>query len=173
VTYYWIDIPTLASTVQREELYRLASNGDSNIVLFNQGWRPPARLKIAAILPIWPTDIINTEKYFPGTTPPNPYASVSDVNAPVYQSPPEPFVPRQFHAGAMWMLGYEHCDSITKEWFWRPETQLLSVEDLRQAYETVRGIGGNLLLNVPPDKTGRLPAAYVKRLNELKTALGL
>ena len=42
------------------------------------------------------------------------------------------------------------------------------VKELYGLYKTARAAGGNLLLNVPPDNTGRIPEADVKALMELK-----
>jgi alpha-L-fucosidase len=47
------------------------------------------------------------------------------------------------------------------------------MDDVNQSINR-RGIhaaGGNLLLNVPPDRTGRIPEYHVKALMELKEAI--
>lgn len=172
VTYYWIDIPGLASRSQREQLYRIASAGGQNLVLFNHGWKPPEQLVISQVQRLaWPTDIINTEKFFPGAKPPRAASDITEVNAELYMQEPARFDPRQSFEGHEWELGYEHCVSIANYWFWHPDDGPVPLDELVRDYEMTRRIGGNVLLNVPPDNIGRLPEAHVRRLMELKAAL--
>lgn len=58
-------------------------------------------------------------------------------------------------------------------WFWSPNSDhtLRSVDYLMQAYYNSIGRGGNLLVNLTPDTTGRIPEAEVKRLKEFGDAL--
>ncbi|MFB7597826.1 alpha-L-fucosidase [Streptomyces sp. NPDC056160] len=61
------------------------------------------------------------------------------------------------------------CDvSIRDGWFYHPEQQPKSVERLTDIY--FRSVGRNavLLLNIPPDTDGLLPAADVARLREFR-----
>lgn len=54
------------------------------------------------------------------------------------------------------------CDvSIRRGWFWHPDDEAKSVEHLLAIYYRSVGMGANLLLNVPPDRTGRLDPADV------------
>jgi len=58
-------------------------------------------------------------------------------------------------------------------WFWHPNDQatLKTVADLIASYESTVGHGGQWMLGVAPDKSGRLPAADAQRLEELGAAL--
>jgi alpha-L-fucosidase len=67
-----------------------------------------------------------------------------------------------------YQLGYEHCDTICKKWFWFEGDRPRPVSDLAKLYRDTHTAGGNLLLNVPPDRTGRIPEYHVKALMELK-----
>ncbi len=62
------------------------------------------------------------------------------------------------------------CDvSIRRpHWFWQPadETSLLSLDALLEIYYRSVGRGAQLLLNVPPDPSGRMPAADAARAKE-------
>ena len=61
------------------------------------------------------------------------------------------------------------CDvSIRDGWFYHPDQQPKSVDELTDIY--FRSVGRNsvLLLNIPPDTDGRLPAADVVRLREFR-----
>jgi len=64
------------------------------------------------------------------------------------------------------------CDvSIRPGWFWHPNEEPKSLDELLEIY--FRSVGRNcvLLLNVPPDRHGRLAGADVARLRELRAAL--
>ncbi len=58
-------------------------------------------------------------------------------------------------------------------WFWHPndESTLKSVDELVEVYNNTVGHGGQLMLGVAPDNTGRLPEADVKRLQEFGDAI--
>jgi alpha-L-fucosidase len=58
-------------------------------------------------------------------------------------------------------------------WFWHPndESTLKSVSELVEVYNSTVGHGGQLLLGIAPDHTGRLPEADVKRLREFGDAI--
>jgi len=72
--------------------------------------------------------------------------------------------------GPDWVPG--ECDvSIRKGWFWHPEQQPKSVPELVDIYFKSVGRNGVLLLNVPPDTTGRLAAADVAQLKAFKAAI--
>jgi len=69
----------------------------------------------------------------------------------------------------------EVCDIFSKSWFWKPEE---AASDLKSAEEVVDMIHlcnsrrANYLLNVAPDKTGRIPSYYITRLSEVGARLG-
>ena len=58
-------------------------------------------------------------------------------------------------------------------WFWHPndEASLKSVAELMATYEQTVGRGGQLVLGIAPDRTGRLPDADVRRLKEFGDAV--
>jgi alpha-L-fucosidase len=58
-------------------------------------------------------------------------------------------------------------------WFWHPndESTLKSVTELVEVYNNTVGHGGQLMLGIAPDNTGRLPEADVKRLKEFGEAI--
>ena len=70
--------------------------------------------------------------------------------------------------GAVW-YPVEVNTTILNQWFWNPETS--KVKSLRQLAETYRqsvGNNGVLLLNLSPDRTGRIPGEQIQRLMELR-----
>ena len=58
-------------------------------------------------------------------------------------------------------------------WFWHPndEGTLKSVAELVEVYNNTVGHGGQLMLGIAPDNTGRLPQADVERLKEFGDAI--
>lgn len=58
-------------------------------------------------------------------------------------------------------------------WFWHPndESSLKSVKELVDIYDNTVGHGGQLMLGIAPDRTGRVPDADVQRLKEFGDAI--
>ncbi len=152
IGYYWIDIPRSASLAQRRALYDLIKeNRRDTVVLFNHGTaKPTGPITIGNFQAAWPTDILNTEL------------------APIQ---PGWFAPAQTWQGKTYELGYEHCQTISQFWFWKEGDRPRSTAELLSCYRQTRAAGGNLLLNVPPDRTGRIPDYHVKALVDLKKAI--
>jgi len=143
----WIDIPRVASLEQRTILYRhIKTINPKCLVLFNHGTAAPSSMVIENFQAAWPTDILNTE-------PPG---------GPGMFSADQTFNGKPFH------LGCEHCDTIGKHWFWVDNDEPRPTEELYHLYRQVREASGNLLLNVPPDRTGRIPACHEERLMDLR-----
>ena len=154
ISYYWLDIPRAASAGQRRVLYDLIKRlRPGTIVLFNYGF---AGKDVRGAFTIessrgisWPTDILNSERY--------------PINAP--------FNPAQTWQGGTYRLGYEHCDCLARNWFWVAGDQPRPIREVYRLYRDTVAAGGNLLLDVPPDRTGRIPDYSVKALMELKQAI--
>jgi alpha-L-fucosidase len=152
----WIDIPRHLDAEQRTVLYNIIHKLNPGcLVEFNFGTESKG---IAGNYTIdvatqatWPTDILNSE--------------VTAIK--------QPFQVQQTYQGKTYELGYEHCVSMVGGWFWEPGTGAKSLATVTGLYNSIRALNGNLLLNVPPDQTGRIPDAFVKRLNEVRDALKL
>lgn len=64
------------------------------------------------------------------------------------------------------------CDvSLRRGWFWQEDEEPKSLEHLLAIHDRSIGLGANLLLNVPPDRRGRLDPADRARLEELRAGL--
>lgn len=64
------------------------------------------------------------------------------------------------------------CDvSLRRGWFWQEGEEPKSLPHLLQIHERSIGLGANLLLNVPPDRRGRIDPADAERLRELGAVL--
>ncbi|MFH1743182.1 MAG: discoidin domain-containing protein, partial [bacterium] len=98
----------------------------------------------------WPTDLINGERTVPPVSGHNP---VKQVNEKTYYLP------------------METSETIGQYWFWMPNDPPKSVRTLYRLYNESIKRGANLLLSVPPDKTGRIPREHVNRLLELKEVI--
>jgi alpha-L-fucosidase len=152
VSYYWLDIPRAASAEQSSFLYDMIKRlRPRTVVLFNHGLVPPqGSLTIGTSQAAWPTDVLNTERY--------------------------PCSPGQFTAEQTWQdrsykVGYEHCDCLAKHWFWCEGDMPRPIYELSRVYRDVIAGGGNLLLDVAPDREGRIPDSSVKALMQLKQAI--
>lgn len=94
-----------------------------------------------------------------------------DGFTPGLGAPPADTLNRGNVFGARWVPG-EADVSIRPGWFYSPATddKLKSVGELMEIYLSSAGRNANLLLNVPPDRTGRINAADSARLMEFRTA---
>lgn len=64
------------------------------------------------------------------------------------------------------------CDvSIRRGWFWHPDDAPKDLDHLLAIYYRSIGLGANLLLNLPPDSRGLIPAEDVARVGEFAAAL--
>ncbi len=149
VAYYWIDIPRAASLAERQALYdHIKRLRPGTVVLFNHGTaQPGGSLGIAQCQAAWPTDVLNTERH-----PARPGA----------------FTPAQTWQGQSYYIGYEHCDCIAKNWFWVANDPPRDTRLLYRLYRDTVAAGGNLLLDVPPDRSGRIPPEHVAALMKVK-----
>jgi len=73
--------------------------------------------------------------------------------------------------GWAWFPGESDAKATTKGWFWHEGEGVLSAERLFQMYLETVGRNATLILNLPPDKSGSLPAATVNRMKELGNML--
>ena len=151
IAIQWLDIPRHLTYEQRRSLYNLIRNINPDcLVMFNYGQESrdiAGDYTIEEAMRVnWPTDILNSEK------------------TPIKH----PFRNHQVYEEKTYELGYEHCVSLTNRWFWSETSKQKSSEELIALWNQIRELNGNLLLNVPPDKTGRIPKVFIDRLMELK-----
>jgi len=60
------------------------------------------------------------------------------------------------------------CDPIGREWFFKEGDDARSDIELLGMFAVCRARGTNLLLNVPPDSSGRIPDSYASSLERLR-----
>lgn len=151
IAIQWIDIPRHLTYEQRETLYTLIRNLNRDCLIeYNYG-KESGDIKgdytIAEAKKVsWPTDIFNSEV--------NPIKHAFPV--------------QQDYNGKTYKLGYEHCISLDDGWFWDETSKPKSLDDLTTVWDQTIRLNGNLLLNVPPDKTGQIPEVFIQRLEEFK-----
>ncbi|MFH1715780.1 MAG: alpha-L-fucosidase, partial [Planctomycetota bacterium] len=62
---------------------------------------------------------------------------------------------------------WETCMTICRQWAWKPDDQMKSLEECIQTLVKVVGGDGNLLFNVGPMPDGRIQPRQVERLSEM------
>ena len=165
ITELWLDIPWDMgpdTDVVLTRIYRrIKSLQPDCLVLLNQGFvdgsavrempptyahkefgRPPVLL--------WPKDLNDGEVTPPPEAGHNPYIAVK---------------------GKTYYLPMETCDTLSHHWFWVSGDALKSVRTLCRLYRSTVLRGANLLLDLAPDRTGRIPESTAARLMEMKAAL--
>jgi alpha-L-fucosidase len=161
----WIDVPGKLSLEQRQALYTLVKSlSPGCLVLMNHGFGDGTRVRLSC----FPTDLVNGER----VPPPEGAGHVPRKRVP------EDFVPGTA-APAVWdefvekMRGrsfyvpMEFSETVGQAWFGLEGDPPKTVRTLYRLYRQARERGANLLLDVGPDRTGRLPQEYVERLLEL------
>lgn len=73
--------------------------------------------------------------------------------------------------GWIWLPGESDAKATSAGWFWHSGQTDLSAERLFQMYLETVGRNSNLILNIPPDKSGSLPASSVSTLATLGSYL--
>lgn len=59
--------------------------------------------------------------------------------------------------------------TISKGWMWSPDAQLTSASQLHWRYSSVKSLGRPFMVNVGPDRTGRIPGDQLAVLGEFTT----
>lgn len=165
ITELWLDIPwDMGPQTGRvlRDIYALVKNLQPDcLVLLNQGFddgravvsrrqtyrqQPTGEEQVR----LWPKDINNGEVTLP---PPSGHEAQIDVD------------------GKSFYLPMETCDTLARHWFFDDADALKTVPTLYRLYRACLDRKANLLLDAAPDRTGRLPAATVQRLMDLKRAI--
>lgn len=144
----WIDIPGVLPRSYRDALYAQIARWQPNtVVIMNGGGAAPA-------FPVnyaWPTDVATLERTFPN----------SRLGYPK----------RRAIEGHTYYLPGEMCDTIGKNWFFQDNDPPRSDAELLGMYSVARAREVNFLLDVPPDRTGRIPEEHVSALRRLRRNL--
>ena len=141
----WIDIPSQLEPAQRKGLYDLVKQKQPGcLVTCNNGFTDGTKLLT------FPTDITNGERTLPPAGGHEPLRKVDSIQ---------------------YYIPMEVCQTINQNWFWMPGDVTKSVRTLYHWYDQTVKRGANLLLDVPPDKSGRIPQLLADRLVELRQVI--
>ncbi len=147
----WIDIPGVLGADGRREQYRqIAELSPDTVIMMNSGFGDGTELKFNYA---WPTDLMAIERWLPTSNKGyDPWFTISEEAG----QPEDYYIPG------------EVCDPVGYEWFYQEDDPLRSDEELLGMRLICRSRGANLLLNVPPDRSGRIPGRSVNSLMRLK-----
>jgi alpha-L-fucosidase len=147
----WIDIPHVLPRGYRQELYeQIATLQPETVIMMNNGIGDGSSYPVEKA---WPSDLIAIERFLPNSH--TGHVKWRDVEG-----------------NQVYMPG-EVCDPIGKEWFFTEADRPRSDSELLGMYLTATSRGTNLLLDVGPDKHGRLPQSVVDSLSRLRSNLDL
>jgi alpha-L-fucosidase len=153
--YQLLDITWKLSQEQRWELYRLIKKFSPHcVVVMNQAFYQSRRNQGRICEPAsWPTDVINTEDTLPPPEGHNPHISFEGKE---YYMPMEAWIPTG--------PPYKPMPPM-HSWFWREAFVTQSAEVIAGVYRDCKKRNSNLLLNLSPDKTGRIPEEAAKTMS--------
>jgi alpha-L-fucosidase len=146
----WIDIPGVLGPGYREFLYgHVTRLQPDTVVMMNSGLGDGEAYDEAYA---WPSDLIAIERALPPAAGHRRWRQIG---------------------GREHYLPGEVCDPLGKDWFWVDGDQPRPDAQLREQLQACRTRGANLLLDVPPDRHGRIPEASVRALTRLRKSAGL
>jgi alpha-L-fucosidase len=155
--YQLFDIPWKLSPQQRWQLYRLVKQHSPDcIIVNNQGFKQ-SRVNQGRICEAasWPTDVINGEDTLPPLEGHDPHVLCEKQQ---YYMPFETWLPTgPLYPPMPWM----------HTWFWHPWYKTQSAEVIAKSYQLCMSSNANLLLNLTPDNTGRLPDEQVATMHRV------
>lgn len=161
----WIDVPGKLSLDQRQALYGLVKSLSPDcLVLMNHGFCDGTRVRLSC----FPTDLMNGERVPPPEgTGHVPRKQVPEDFTPGTAAPAvwDEFV--EWMRGRCFYLPMEFSETVGQAWFGLGDDPPKTVRTLYRLYRQACERGANLLLDVGPDRTGRIPQDYVERLLEL------
>ena len=146
----WVDIPGQLGEVGRRRVYDLCHELQPEaVVVMNTGFTDGSK-------PLWlgwPTDVVTAERQLPEWMTRSPWRDRLDSGG----------------LGEWFYAPTEMCDVINgPQWFYADDDPARPREELLAMRLAARAAGANLLLNVPPDRSGRIPAGYVVALDQLR-----
>ncbi|MBX7257245.1 MAG: alpha-L-fucosidase [Candidatus Hydrogenedentes bacterium] len=147
----WIDIPGMLGRGFRTYLYeRIADLQPDTIIMMNNGYpKPDGSYDVDYA---WPSDIMSIERGLPPESGHKKWWAIE---------------------GNDYYLPGEVCDTIGEHWFFVDGDMPKADEALTAMRLATHAAGANLLLDVPPDKRGRIPQYHVDALMRLQKSAGI
>lgn len=155
--YQFLDITWKISQEQRWELYRLIKSLSPDcLVVMNQAFYQSRRnLGRICEQASWPTDVINGEDTLP---PPEGHDPHIQMDGKMRYLPMEAWIPTGPPYAPMPPM---------HSWFWREGFKTQDPQVIAEAYRACRQRKSNLLLNLSPDTTGRIPDEAMQSMQEV------
>lgn len=152
----WIDIPMILPMDARWAVYQRAAELKPDIYIamnhsvqdgtqFDPNW-------------CWPCDVMTMERVLPAHTGAGPDGSDRICG---YQ-------PVKRILGQDYYIPGEYCDPIGECWFYDQADQPRNDEELLGMYLVATSRQANFLLNVPPDRDGKMPQKWIEALMRLR-----
>jgi len=155
--YQLFDITWKLTAPQRTELYALVKKLSPDcIVVDNQGFRQSRHNQGRVCEPAsWPCDVINGEDTVPPLEGHDPHVK---YEGRTYYMPMETWLPTgPIYPPMPWM----------HTWFWHPWYKPQPASVLANAYRECMNRNANLLMNLAPDNTGRIPGDQVETMHKV------
>lgn len=147
----WIDIPSVLPRCYRQELYnQITVWQPETVIMMNNGFGDGSNYPEEKA---WPADLIAIERWLPNSQ--KGHQCWREIE------------------GKRYYLPGEVCDPIGKEWFFVDGDLPRSDRELLGMYLVTRSRNANLLLDVPPDRRGQIPAESVDALMRLRRNIEL
>ncbi len=155
--YQLLDITWKISQEQRWELYRLIkSKIPECVVVMNQAFYQSRRnLGRICEQASWPTDVINGEDTLPAPEGHNPHIK---MDGKMRYMPMESWIPTGPPYAPMPPM---------HSWFWREGFKTQDPQVIADAYRACKERKANLLLNLSPDTSGRIPDEAVAAMQQV------
>ncbi len=152
----WIDIPAVLGHEGRRQQYdQIVSLQPETFINLNHGIADGSRLDANWA---WPTDLLSIERLLPTSNRGhNPWLRLKILEAEAVD----------------YYIPAEVVDPIGYEWFHEDGDLPRSDDELLGMYLVTRARGANFLLNVPPNRSGMIPACHVDALNRLRRQIDL
>ncbi|HOZ47164.1 MAG TPA: alpha-L-fucosidase [Candidatus Hydrogenedentes bacterium] len=146
----WVDIPGVLGRGYRQYLYEhIARTQPDIVVMMNSGISTGETYNVDYA---WPSDLIAIERNVP---------------------PGAGHVRWRTIEGESYYMPGEVCDPIGKDWFYVDGDVPRPDDELAAQWQACRTRGVNFLLDVPPDRRGRIPDETVQALHRLRKNVGL
>ena len=151
VAEVWIDIPAVLGADGRRDQYdQIAKLAPDAVVVMNAGFR--GRRERVDLDTAWPTDVLTIERDLPSSPGGYDPWHELDISADLRGS---------------YYLPAEVCEPIGSQWFYTDDDLLRTDAELLGMRLVCRERHASLLLDVPPDRHGRIPDASASALRRL------
>ena len=146
------DIPQVLGPEGRRALYDfVASKSPETIIVMNQGCQGSSLLDVEHA---WPTDVSTRERQAPECA----RWGQGESGTTIGHSRTYEIDGRRFYVPT------EICDCLGYYWFHDERDRPRSIAEVRAMRTIAAERNCNILLNVPPDRTGRIPVDFARTL---------